>query len=182
MALWPWIQGLRVRRELRSSCGVFWLLFLIGGCGQLPQADISNSQEFKAVIGKTVRLKVDVWQIEVSSQTPPKPIVDKIILVSGVGFDGNYVVRSSRLKKGALLRIEKVLHMDHWFTDWIEKITKERNLRYVVKAVGDTNLGTKPGEIYSLDIVGRGTDGNVGLRPEVYELVQDDLSLEASGK
>lgn len=72
--------------------------------------EVGPDNPYHAQVGKTVRIKQDVWLLGISLRNQPP--VEYYVLVGGVGFTGREVVARGRVRGGTMGTIIKVLKDD----------------------------------------------------------------------
>lgn len=131
----------------------------IVSCGQVTMIDSSLEPEYKGIIGKTFRVKEDLWALGITTDKNYKKRLDYIVLVSGVGFSGPEVVSRDRLNKDSLIRVVRVLTSKSLFV---------LRVKYVVEVINSEQF---KGVEVRVRLSGSTDDANYGLNPSVYELI-----------
>lgn len=134
-----------------SSC-----IFLTS-CLEVEMYDSSSNPTYSSVIGQKIKLKEDLLALGISADDSLP--ANYIFLVQKPGFAGPEVVSRSKLQKGAVVQVTKVL---------ASKSIISSKVVYIVK---ETDSNQFIGQEIRVPMVGEIDDTNYGLDANFYEIV-----------
>ena len=146
----------------KSKLALFFVIFVICcqflmSCTEIEMNDLSSDPKYSQVIGKKFILKEDVLALGISSDNSLP--ANYIVLISGVGFSGPEVVSRSKMRKGTVIQVVKVLVAESLISS---------KVAYVVKETESSQINGKEIRITLVDKV---DDSNYGLDGNYYKIV-----------
>jgi len=139
------------------------LVILIGltiaSCVQSME-DSSSKPEYVSIIGQEFKVKEDLWALGITSDQNYKKNIDYIALVPGVGFSGPEVLSRDQFRKGAVIKVARILTSKSLFSSTVV---------YVVEEVGSKS--SKKPEFW-ITVFGSISDPNSGLNNLYYERIE----------
>jgi len=126
-------------------------LSILSSCKAQEYVDVSLNPMYSDLVDSRIVLQKDTWAIGVTSDKNYQKQIDYVLLVPGVGFDGPEVVFREKVRRGSVIKINKVLSKKGLFkaksylsVNFIEKIYSSYEVRVKIR-------GRFEGENYGLD-------------------------------